>query len=108
MFLTEQEARRELCPHMRHCVNEADVANQHGRAAVYEHSLCQGARCRMAWRWQVQEQGLRSKIEAIRKHRGDTGASLVDAKNFIEARPHLYDQGAERKGYCGISGRPEL
>ena len=60
----------------------------------------------MAWRWQPIVLG-RSKLEAIRDYRAATGCALKDAKDHVEANPHLFDPADERKGYCGFAGKPE-
>lgn len=108
MFLTEADAKTQTCPHIRYIYNEIDVL-QEGRAPIYVQQNCQGAACKMAWRWMARtETAGRSKIEAIKHQRSLTGASLKDAKNFVEANPDLYDASDyEHKGYCGIAGRPE-
>lgn len=48
-YLTEEEAKTQMCPHVRYCINE-DVM-QEGRSPLYVHQLCQGSDCKMAWRW---------------------------------------------------------
>ena len=51
MYLTEAEAREQLCPFIRHCTNEVGAIHQ-GASAIYEHQYCQASACKMAWRWQ--------------------------------------------------------
>lgn len=49
-LLTDTEAREQLCPHMTHCWNESQVA-QDKTPAIYVQCMCQGSDCKMAWRW---------------------------------------------------------
>ena len=53
MTMTEDEAKKKLCPLMRYCVNARD-AICHKEPAVYEQSTCQASDC-MAWAWHGQE-----------------------------------------------------
>jgi ribosomal protein L7/L12 len=85
MFLTIEEAAT------KRCVRDM-------------RDTCLSTGC-MAWRWALDAPGV-SKIDAIRKYRNETGALLKDAKDHVEANPHLYDPGDARKGYCGLAGLP--
>lgn len=51
MLLTDQQARQEICPLIRYCANEVDVV-QEARAPIYLHQTCQGADCKIGWRWE--------------------------------------------------------
>jgi hypothetical protein len=88
--MTEEEAKTKWCPFTRNG-GEAGC----NRVASTE---CIGSAC-MAWRWI----GDRSFIDAIKKHRADTGSSLVEAKEYVESHPELW---ATRNGYCGLAGKP--
>ncbi len=48
-YIRESEAGSFTCPHIRYCVNEADVA-QYQVHPIYVHQSCAGRECRMAWR----------------------------------------------------------
>lgn len=50
-LLTEAEARQEICPLIRYCVNEADAVH-HGKQPIYLHQICTGSDCKIGWRWQ--------------------------------------------------------
>lgn len=57
-YLTEDEARREACPLIRYCYNEAHVI-QDGAQAIYVHQNCQGSDCKIGWRWRPERDGAR-------------------------------------------------
>jgi hypothetical protein len=85
MLLTEEDARRELCPHITYCINERSVI-QDRASAIYQHQNCQASDCRMAWRWgepSVMYRPLAAPVETM----------------AVATLP--------RRGYCGISGKPE-
>lgn len=85
MLVTIEEAKNKLCV----------MPFQSGR------TICRADEC-MAWRWETTFVGNTPKIDAIKKYRQETGAMLKDAKDYVEAHPHLYDCSSERKGYCGL------
>ena len=49
MLLTDEEARKQICPFIRYCVNPGDVI-AFGYHPIYDNQLCQGLDCKMAWR----------------------------------------------------------
>jgi len=49
-YLTEEEARKQVCPLMTYCVNEIDVS-QWGKTPIMVNQNCQASACKMAWRW---------------------------------------------------------
>ena len=51
MFLTEDEARKQICPFIRFVVNEGGVI-QDREPAIYVHQDCKASDCKMAWRWE--------------------------------------------------------
>jgi hypothetical protein len=83
MLLTSDEATKHVCPHIQYVQNEASVV-QEKDAAIIVHQQCQGAACGMAWRWYDQPRcGL--------DEQGQTVSVAL----------------SERRGYCGIAGRPQ-
>lgn len=59
MYLTEEEARREICPHItkyQHAGYSGDsvVGMKERREPV--HINCMGSACKMAWRWRSGEE----------------------------------------------------
>jgi hypothetical protein len=81
MYLTDEEARREVCPHMTWMVNESDVIN-FKVSPIYAQQSCRGSDCKMAWRWKSPQATF------------PNGA--IDF--FREQTP---------RGYCGLAGKPE-
>jgi hypothetical protein len=47
-MLTEEEARKKICPQMTYCANESGVVSD-GHSAIYYQSNCVASKC-MAWR----------------------------------------------------------
>lgn len=95
MLMTEKEARGQICPLIRYCVNELSVA-QDGASAIHVHQNCQASDCKPGWRW-------RSKRSVVFSDRpsGDDGliGSINERQNY---------EGDEPRGYCGAFGRPEV
>ena len=91
--MTEVEARKQVCPFIRYCVNEADVVH-HGRAPIYVQQLCQASRCGMAWRWYPTREPLSPEARA----RAGMATGLAEA-----LQPRTYE-----RGYCGACGKPEV
>lgn len=56
MVLTEEEARKQICPFIRYCINE-DAVMQHRAQPLYVQQSCQASDCKMAWRWVGHERG---------------------------------------------------
>lgn len=92
-MLTEEEARKEICPFIKHCVNEIDVI-QDGRAPIYVQQLCQASNCKMGWRWDRMNEPLSNEA----KVRAGTAVGLA-----IALQPRTYE-----RGYCGACGKPEV
>jgi hypothetical protein len=118
---TEEEARTKWCPHIR--VAEVGLssgggynrsAEIHGGLSPRKLTNCIASEC-MAWRsrptfnWQMIYDALRTGqiIEAIKCYRMETGASLKDAKDAVEAIDlnAPVPQSAQR-GFCGLAGAP--
>lgn len=78
MLMLEEDAKQQVCPLIRHCVNEVAVA-QDGNSAIYVHQNCQGSACKVGWRW---------------------GEPAVSCRGFAE-------ETRTPRGYCGAFGRPE-
>lgn len=93
MMLTEEAARKEICPFIRYCMNENDVI-QDGRAAIYTHQLCQASACKMGWRWDLTVEPLSKDQEA----RAGMARGLA-----IALQPRTFE-----RGYCGACGRPQV
>ena len=49
MYLTEDEARQQVCPFIRYVINE-NRTYPGGEPAIYNHQTCQASDCKMAWR----------------------------------------------------------
>ena len=49
MYLTDAEARQQVCPFIRFVYNESRIYAG-GEAAIYYHQNCQASDCKMAWR----------------------------------------------------------
>jgi hypothetical protein len=49
MYLTEAEARQQICPFIFYCVNDSGVI-QWQQSAIMTHQTCQASDCKMAWR----------------------------------------------------------
>lgn len=112
-LLTEDEAKERWCPFARYAVVSKHVVsaagNRFGDDVVPldmnpKQSRCIGSAC-MAWRWQPTGEG-ESKIEGIKRRREETGASLVEAKNYVEAHPEYLKKEPSDLGFCGLAGRP--
>ena len=84
-MLTDKQARENICPLIRYCVNQTGVV-QDRDSAIYEHAPCQGSECSIGWRWAESERAARYRIP------GD---------------PKDADLSGTRLGYCGAFGRPE-
>lgn len=99
--MTEDEAKTKWCPRGLHSFIE---------------SKCLGSDC-MAWRtvetgswtrtfreWMDAEQW----IEAIKAYRNYTGATLKDAKDFVDAvrGGQKAMPTPEPAGFCGLAGKP--
>lgn len=104
--MTEEEAKTKWCfhfiashtdPRMPPSQYERDEL---GNASPFLHN-CIGSAC-MAWRC-IPNGDNRSKIEAIRDHRGLYGSTLATAKAAVEA---TWREPKER-GYCGLAGAPQ-
>lgn len=54
----------------------------------------------MAWRLVTP-----GKIEAIMRHRAETGCSVVEAKEYVD-RVHTEMTMQPTRGYCGLAGKP--
>lgn len=91
MMLTEEAARKEICPLIRYCVNEVDVI-QDGRPAIYANQLCQASDCKMGWRWDLTTEPLSPVAEA-------NAGSAVGLARALQPR-------TLERGYCGAFGRP--
>ncbi|MCK1577882.1 hypothetical protein [Bradyrhizobium sp. 174] len=50
MMLTEEEARKQVCPFIRYCTNEVGVVAER-ESAIHYHQSCQGSDCKIGWRW---------------------------------------------------------
>jgi hypothetical protein len=69
MMLTEEEARKQVCPLIRYCANEADVIGGDA-SAIYHQQNCQASDCKIGWRWHLGR--VYEPIQALR--RGYCGA----------------------------------
>ena len=85
MILTVNEAKTQVCPLIRHCVNPANVST-YGHAPIYEHQSCQGPACGIGWRF------LETAPEIPIFVSGETDADF--------SKRQKAELGA-RKGYCG-------
>ena len=107
--MTEQEAKTKWCPFAR-VTWQTDATSwnrvQDGAGNVDEGTgnacKCLGSDC-MAWRaTKGDEEPL---IEAVRRYRNENGASLKDAKEYVETHPE-YRRGTPDGGFCGLAGKP--
>ena len=77
MYVTDEEACKQRCPHFQYVVNENGVIH-HGQQPIIGHEMCAGSACVMAWRW---------------------GQTL-----YTKANDPINDENdLQRKGYCGIA-----
>lgn len=87
-MFTEQEAGTKWCPMVR----DHDGRNLH---ASGDRSYCIGSKC-MMWRWFDQEKQLKDP------HRYTTSLQMILAPDSEkELTPN-------RRGYCGISNKPDV
>lgn len=93
MMLTEEAARKEVCPFIRYCVNESDVM-QEGRPAIYVQQLCQASACKMGWRWDLTTEPLSKQ---------QTASAGMAVGLAVALQPRTYE-----RGYCGACGRPAV
>lgn len=91
MMLTEEEARKQVCPLIRYCVNEIAVVNDR-EPAIYVHQACQASDCKIGWRWDVTRESLSPERTAA----AGTAIGLAAA-----LQPITFE-----RGYCGAFGRP--
>ena len=91
-MITEDEAKKKWCPHVRHSDSETDsvAVNRFGRHAIDPErswNSCIGSAC-MAWRWK--------------------DLPPVIASDDLQSIPvsELEMRTKARRGYCGLSGRP--
>lgn len=112
--MTEEEAKAKWCPFVR--VAGRVTYNRALNDSPVKHTACIGAAC-MAWRltpasdWVEQfVVFLRSgrSIDAIRLYRSEKGATLKDAKEFVDGvldgtQPMPASQPV---GFCGLAGKP--
>ena len=108
MFLTEEEAKKHLCPFFKYVYNE-DRVFQDREPAVYVHQNCMGSDCGMGWRWSdpVYEYNYISH----NNHDPVTGYELIESKSLpSQSGEHGFDIYRRlvpiQKGYCGMVGKP--
>ena len=51
MYLTEEEAKQQLCPFFTY---QTAIANQNYESVREYPATCMGSACKMAWRWHYQ------------------------------------------------------
>jgi hypothetical protein len=112
--MTEQEAKTKWCPAFRgnnHGVNRPDALKTDAGLG-----FCIGSAC-MAWRsveghgWASEFRGFLNasrSIDAIRLYRNETGATLRDAKTFVEGviEGTIPPPPLASCGFCGLAGKP--
>jgi hypothetical protein len=91
MMLTEEEARKNVCPLIKYCINEPDVIGD-GRPALYVHQNCQASDCKIGWRWDL----IPAPLSAGKVVAAGTAVSLAYA---LQPRELV-------RGYCGAFGKP--
>ncbi len=103
--LTPSEALEQVCPQIRACMNEEAVIHD-GRPAMHGHINCAGPDCKMGWRWLSPERD-RFMVTAaeggseIEWYWNPTGVAGYE-------RYVVRIVKAERRGYCGFAGHPEV
>lgn len=85
-MLTEEEAKRKLCPMVRKILTFGSAG---GSPGTQEMMFCIASAC-MAWRWRV--------MPAIAKERAEKNRGNV---------PALWSEDEMvARGYCGLAGNP--
>jgi hypothetical protein len=107
-LLTDAEARRQICPHIRAMTNEASV-RLYGAKPAYKQAHCQGSDCVMAWRFA--ERG-RDKFFVTYAGKPEAEWAWNPAAHPEAKVRESYKDAIVRvesdvgKGYCGIAGKP--
>lgn len=90
MLLSEEEARKKVCPHLP--VDRVQGSIDPDRNCVWQFARCIASAC-MAWRWaEEKNEEAQMAFEAC----CPTGASMGCEVT-----------GPSPVGYCGLAGRPE-
>ena len=119
MLLTETEAKKKWCPHVRAAIshedNNACNAGVEG-SRVPSYSCCVGSGC-MMWRWAEDIPRRRWVNTANGNDMTDPGSppNVPESWEFCPADDEdscwVEPQGeatARRRGYCGLAGRPNI
>lgn len=105
---TEDEAKTKWCPLVR--ISFGRVSDGSALAAVNRAQddgiSCLASAC-MSWRWMPSEEG-ENKIEGIKRYRTETGSTLKESLDYVEAHPEYLRRPASTIGFCGLAGRPVL
>ena len=107
MLLTEEEAKTKWCPHVRQAApvdSEASgtAGNKYGKKQL-EGAICMASAC-MAWRW---FDCLASDVAGNQTWRGGRFNSPDAPGERHPGGPGAGSKLHVRRGYCGLSGKPE-